>query len=185
MKKRMAVLTAVLGAVSGGVLVKKVWLEKYCRQKAELEAAGRERDLFYTWLLLEQNGVELEEYFSAHGYKTAAILGMNREGRRLFAGLKDSEMVSVVFGVEADNYAAVHETLDIYRLGDDPLPQADCVVICDLERVSEKAAAVQTCGEPVALAQVMAWLLERHGIKPWDGAIKGWPPEERNEPDKR
>ena len=132
MKKRMAVLTAVWGAVSGGVLVKKVWLEKYRRQKAELEAAGRERDLFYTWLLLEQNGVELEEYFSAHGYKTAAILGMNREGRRLFAGLKDSEMVSVVFGVEADNFAAVHETLDIYRLGDDPLPQADCVVICDL-----------------------------------------------------
>ena len=39
MKKRMAVLTAVLGAVSGGVLVKKVWLEKYRRQKAELEAA--------------------------------------------------------------------------------------------------------------------------------------------------
>ena len=82
MKKRMAVLTAVLGAVSGGVLVKKVWLEKYRRQKAELEAAGRERDLFYTWLLLEQNGVELEEYFSAHGYKTAAILGMNREDRK-------------------------------------------------------------------------------------------------------
>ena len=150
---------ALAGAVAGGVLVKKVWLEKYRRQKGELDVVSRERDLLHTWLLLEQTGVKLEDYFSAHGYKTVSILGMNREGRRLFDALKKSEEISVVFGAEIDNFAAVHETLTVYRVGDDPLPEADCMVVCDLARVSEKVEAIKKefRGDIVTLTQVLAW----------------------------
>ena len=150
---------ALAGAVAGGVLVKKVWLKKYRRQKGELDAVSRERDLLHTWLLLEQKGVKLEDYYSAHGYKTVSILGMNREGRRLFDALKKSEEISVVFGAEIDNFAAVHETLTVYRVGDDPLPEADCMVVCDLERVPEKveAAKKEFQGDIVTLTQVLAW----------------------------
>ena len=150
---------ALAGAVAGGVLVKKVWLKKYRRQKGELDVVSRERDLLHTWLLLEQKGVGLEDYFSAHGYKTVSILGMNREGRRLFDALKKSEEVSVVFGAEIDNFAAVHETLTVYRVGEDPLPEADCMVVCDLERVPEKveAAKKEFQGDIVTLTQVLAW----------------------------
>ena len=173
--------TVLAGAVAGGVLVKKVWMEKYHKQKNELNTTGQERDLFYTWLLLEQKGADLAEYFSAHGYKTVAILGMNREGRRLIDALNKNEEISVAFGAEIDNFAAVHETLTVYRVGDDPLPEADCMVICDLGRVPEKVAAVKKefQGDVVTLVQVLAWLLERHEINPWDGAIKGWPPQEQ------
>lgn len=176
MKKLTAVFAAAAGAVAGGALVRKVWLEKYRGQKTELRSANEERDLLYTWLLLEQKGAGLEEYFTAHGYKTAAILGMNREGRRFFEAV-DGERVSVVYGAEIENLAAVHETLAVYRVGDDPLPEADCMVVCDLERVPEKIAAVRAefRGDIVTLAQALAWLLEEHGIMPWDGAIKGWP----------
>lgn len=172
--------TVLAGAVAGGVLVKKVWLEKYHKQKNELNVVAQERDLLYTWLLLEQKGADPAEYFSAHGYKTVAILGMKREGRSLINVLEKSEEVSVVFGAEIDNFAAVHETLTVYRVGDDPLPEADCMVVCDLERVSEKIGTVKKefRGDVVTLSQVLAWLLERHELKPWDGAIKGWPPEE-------
>lgn len=176
--RRLAFVPAVLlGAVGGGVLVKKVWLDKYRRQKDELSAAGQERDLLYTWLLLEQRSSDLTEYFSAHGYKTVAILGMNQEGRRLFDVLKKSGEVSSVFGAEIDNFAAVHETLTVYRVGDDPLPDADCMVVCDLERVPEKIAMAKKefQGDIVTLTQVLVWLLERYEIKPRDGAIKGWP----------
>ena len=179
MKKFTTVFAAALGAAGGGALVKKVWLEKYRGQRSKLEAANQERDFLYTWLLLEQKSVKLEEYFLAHGYKTAAILGMNREGRRLFDAV-NGENISVVYGAEIDNLAAVHEILSVSRVGDDPLPAADCMVICDLERVPEKAAAIKTAfsGDIITLAQVLAWLLERHQIRPWDGAINGWPPDE-------
>ena len=159
MKKFTTVFAAALGAAGGGALVKKVWLEKYRGQRSKLDAANQERDFLYTWLLLEQKSVKLEEYFLAHGYKTAAILGMNREGRRLFDALKKSEEISVVFGAEIDNFAAVHETLTVYRVGDDPLPEADCMVVCDLARVSEKVEAIKKefRGDIVTLTQVLAW----------------------------
>ena len=161
--KRWILGPAVLaGAVAGGVLVKKVWLNKYRKQKNELNIVSQERDLLYTWLLLEQKGAKMEEYFSAHGYKTAAILGMNREGRRLFDTLSKSDKISVVFGAEIDNFAAVHETLTVYRVGDDPLPEADCLVICDYERIQERieVAKNEFLGEIVTLAQVLSWLSE-------------------------
>ena len=179
MRLWMLAAAVLAGAVGGGMLVKKVWLDKYRRQKDELSAAGQERDLLYTWLLLEQKGVKLEEYFSTHGYKTVSILGMNWEGRRLFDALKESGEVSVVFGAEINNFAAVHETLTVYRVGDDPLPEADCMVVCDLTRISEKveAAKKEFQGKIVTLTQILGWLLERHEIKHWDGAIKDWPLE--------
>ena len=175
--RRWGMMPAILlGAAAGGALVKKVWLDKYRKQKVDLDAATQERDLLYTWLLLEQKGARLEEYFQAYGYKTAAILGMNREGRRFFE-VVNSEKVSIVYGAEVDNLAAVHETLTVYRVGNDPLPEADCMVVCDLEKVPEKIVAVKKefRGDIVTLTQVLAWLLEQHEIMPWDGASKGWP----------
>lgn len=177
MKKGMAVLAAALGAAAGGALVKKVWLAKYREQKQELAMAGTERDLFYTWLVLEQNGANPGEYFAAHGFKAIGIMGMNREGRRLYETLKDREDVRAAYAVELDNFSAVHERMTVYRLGDDPLPEADCVVLCDIDHIPEKQEALRKefKGEIVTLAEVLAWLIEEHRIKPWDGAIKGWP----------
>lgn len=179
MKRRMAALAAALGAAGGGALVKKVWLEKYREQKQELAAANQERDLLYTWLVLEQNGANPGEYFSAHGFQTIGIMGMNREGRRLYEALKGREEVRAEYAVELDNFSAVHEHMTVCRLGDDPLPAADCVVICDGTNVPEKQERLRKefKGEIVTLTEVLAWLLEEHRIGSWDGAIRGWPAE--------
>ena len=179
MRKGTAVLTAALGAIAGGMLVKKVWLEKYREQKKEWEVADREKDLLYTWLLLEQKGANPGEYFAAHGFKTIGIMGMNREGRRFCETLKDRKDVSAEYAVELDHFSAVHERMTVYRLGDDPLPEADCVVICDIDRVPEKQEALRKefKGEIVTLTDVLAWLIEEHRIMPWDGAVRGWPTE--------
>lgn len=172
---------AVLGAAAGGALVKRVWLEKYRQQKAELAVASKEKDLLYTWLLLEQRGIHPGEYFAAHGFQTVAIMGMNREGRRFFDALKGQAGVSPAYAVELDNFGAVHEQMTVYRLGDDPLPPADCLVACDLTDLQEKleAGRREFKGEIVTLSEVLAWLVEQHQIKPWDGAVKDWPPKER------
>ncbi|MEY8388153.1 hypothetical protein AALC17_12795 [Oscillospiraceae bacterium 38-13] len=176
---KRAVLAAGLGALAGGALVKKLWREKYREQKKELALAGKERDLLYTWLLLEQKGANPSEYFAAHGFHTVAILGMNREGRRFYDALKDH--VNVAYAVELDNFSAVHEHMTVYRLGDDPLPPAECMVVCDLNGVREKleAARGEFKGEIVTLTEVLAWLVEAHQLQPGDGTVKGWPPEER------
>ena len=177
MRKRMAVFAGLLGALAGGALVKRLWLEKYRQKKEELTAVEQERDLLYTWLLLEQKNAEMGEYFVSHGYETIAIMGMNREGRRFYDALANCEAVHAAYGVELDNFSAVHEHLTVYRLGDDPLPPADCVVICDLSKIPEKQEAVRKefQGKIVTLSEVLAWLIEQKQLKPWDGAIRDWP----------
>ena len=158
--KRLALgLTALLGAAAGGALVKKLWLEKYRRQKAELNLAKQERDLLHTWLLLEQCGVQARRFFDAHGWQSIAVFGMGRTGRRLADALGDM----AAYGVELDNFGAVHGRLTVYRLGDDPLPPADCMVICDMDRIGEKRAAAQKefPNDIVTLSEVLAWLSER------------------------
>lgn len=179
MRKGTVILTAALGAIAGGALVKKVWLEKYREQRKDLDSANTERDLLYTWLLLEQKGANPGEYFAAHGLKAVGIMGMNREGRRLYETLKDREYISAEYAVELDNFSAVHEHMTVYRLGDDPLPEADCIVICDIDRIPEKQEMLRLAfkGEIVTLTDVLAWLIEKHQIMSWDGAIRGWPAE--------
>lgn len=178
MKLNIAVVGAgvVCGAAAGGILVKRIWLEKYRRQKAELAGAERQRDIDYTWLLLKQRGVGLRDYFTALGYERIAVFGMNREGRLLAEELGGL----AAYGVELDNLGAVHETLTVFRLGDDPLPPADCMVICDLEQIPEKAEAARRefPGAVVTLTSVLTELLKRQGIERRDGAVPGWPPAE-------
>ena len=185
MRRRAAVLAAALGAVGGGMLVKRVWLAKYQEQKKELAEANAEKDLLYTWLLLEQNGANPGEYFAAQGFQTIGIMGMNREGRRLYEALKSRTDVTAAYAVELDQFSAVHEHMTVYRLGEDPLPEADCVVICDIAGVPEKQERLRRefKGEIVTLTGVLAWLVEERQLKSWDGAIRGWPasgaPEKR------
>jgi len=169
--------TVFVGGVLGGCLVKNLWLAKYRSQRAELETASRERDLLYSWLLLKEKGVNLTEYFEAHGLKTVAILSLNRIGRRFYDELNGHDNVCAMYGVEAENFGAVHEMMMVYRLGDDPLPPADCLVICDLEQVSSKreAAKHEFLGEIVTLTEILEWILKEHQIRPRDGAIEGWP----------
>jgi len=171
---------ALLGGAAGGCLVKKFWLTKCQRQEERLISTEAERDLLYTWLLLEEKGILLTEFFEARGYHKLAILGMGRIGRLFFDAIQRANgPAGVVYGVEADHLGAVHEELTVYRLKDDPLPPADCVIICDLERVPEKLEAVRrgSQGDIVTLVEVLAWLQEQHKIEPRDGAIEGWPPK--------
>lgn len=156
-------IAALSGAAAGGALVKKLWLEKYRQQERELNLAGRERDLFHIWLRLEQHGVQLREFFDAHGYQNAAVFGMGRAGRCFADTLGDM----AAYGVELDNFGAVHERMTVFRLGDDPLPPADCMVICDIDRIEEKrtAAKKEFPRDIVTLSEVLAWLSEQHSLR--------------------
>jgi len=148
-----AVSASILGGTAGGVLVKRLWLAKYREQEERLQKSICESNLLYSWLLILQNGVNLLDYFTARGYENIAVFGMNRVGRLLISTLGDM----AAYGVELDNPNAVHERLTVYRLGDDPLPEAGCMVICDLERSNEKklAAEQEFPGKVITLPELL------------------------------
>lgn len=166
-----AVFGSAIGAIAGGALVKRLWLGKYRKQKAELINVSHERELLHELLKLKQNGVQLSEYFTENKLQSVAVLGMGREGRYLLDELAKEKAVSPAYGVEADYFGSVHETLIVYRLGEDELPPADCLVVCDLNRTDDKASASQRefSGEIIVLEEVVNWLMNRHEIRKWRG----------------
>ena len=85
--------------------------------KARLERTGIRRVGFYGSPAASSSAF-FSRYFSSHSFFT--------------------NILSTAYGVEIENLSAVHEHMEVYRLGDDPLPPADCMVICDLNRVQEK-----------------------------------------------
>lgn len=164
-------LGAAVGAIAGGALVKKLWLEKYRKLKAELTNISHERELLHELLKLKQNGMRLSEYFSENNLQSVAVLGMGREGRYLLDELAKEKEVIPAYGVEADYLGSVHETLIVYRLGEDELPSADCLVVCDLNRTDEKAAIAQKefPSTVIVLEEVVDWLMNKHKIRKWRG----------------
>lgn len=149
---RGALIGTLAGSIAGGMLAKKVWIEKYHAQTAELAEAERERDVLYSWLSVKEKGRSLTDYFDEHHLKRVAVLGMNRLGRLAIDELGER----AVYGIEAENFAAVHERLTVYRLGEDELPEADCVLVCDLKYAgSGKDARPLLCGETISLAEAL------------------------------
>lgn len=142
----------LLGAAVGSVTVKKLWVEKYRGLKGKLARSEQERELLYDWLRLERQGNPLAGYFTAHGYKRVAVLGMGHIGRLVADAL--GEMA--VYGVEQTNFGAVHERLTVYRLGEDLLPPADSMIICDCAITPGQLAAAKEAfpGDTVMLAQL-------------------------------
>lgn len=143
------------GAAISGALVKKVWLGKYQEQKEAFEKVSDERDLLYKWVGVEESGACVSDYFKVNGYDRVAVFGMNRMGRLLADTLGES----AVYGVELENPSAVHERMTVYRLVDDPLPPADCIVICDMEQIPQKKKILQAeFKNPVlTLSEVLEW----------------------------
>ena len=134
---RLATMSAVVGALAGGAVVKKVWLDKYHVKKAEVTELETERELLYCWLQIREQGRSLANYFD--GESKVAVLGMNRLGRLAIDELGEY----AAFGVEAEDFAAVHDHLTVYRLGEDSLPEADVMLVCDIRHIDEKLAALQ------------------------------------------
>lgn len=138
-KRTKTISEIVLAMTVGGLLVKKIWKEKYYLQRKEKEKLEQERDLLRAWLKSEREAGTFATAFSGKGYHRIAILGMNWEGRFLADVLGDV----VAYGVEAENFGAVHPRFVVYRLGEDSLPPADCLVICDLNCLPEKVMCVK------------------------------------------
>lgn len=156
MKQQGRYITAALvGAFAGGTFVKKLWREKYKQQRTELLSFQQEADLLYTWLSLVQTNRKLTEYFLAHNFCKVAVFGMTRVGRLAVEALGDM----VVYGVEGENLGVAHERLTVYRLRDDPLPPADCMLICTKwDEEAETNVRAEYSGEIVSLEEVLRWL---------------------------
>ncbi|MBO5468259.1 MAG: hypothetical protein J6A03_00755 [Lachnospiraceae bacterium] len=78
------------------------------------------------WLMLKQQGISLEKYFTDNKYNKIAIYGMGELGNRLYDELKDSS-IEVKYAID-QNAMAVYSNIDVVDM-DEITDDVDVVVV--------------------------------------------------------
>jgi hypoxanthine phosphoribosyltransferase len=125
----ISTLAFVAGAVLAGIIVKRLWKQKFTESQVIANADSNQKDLFYNWLVLKKRGDSIATRIKKLGADKIAVFGLEEAGRLLVDDLCDSG-VTVEYAIELDNPSYVHEALEVYRLHDDELPKADLIVVC-------------------------------------------------------
>lgn len=131
MKKENKLAAFICGALIAGYTVKRLWKQHYNAEKSRGDSEEKLKQLYYNWLLIKQKGVSLADCLREEGIANVAVLGLDPPGRRFIDELEGSG-ITVVYAIEHNNPSSIHEKLEVYRLGDDTLPETDAVVVCTL-----------------------------------------------------
>ena len=149
----VAVLGGILGATGIGCGYKLISKELRLKDK-EKEKFQSYYNLLNRWLLVQQNGNSLEEFFLENGYHSVAIYGMGEMGKRLAEQLKDSK-VEVKYAVDQE---AGGEYLGIDILEKtDVLPEADVMIVTAIfafDEIQEEMSQYYN-GEIMSLEEVV------------------------------
>lgn len=166
----------VAGVICGGLCMKRVWKKKHAEVLLHSAGQQKQQEAYYHWLLIRQKGGNLEQYFVQNQLQNLAVYAMESLGRRFCDELRGSETVRLRYAIEQDNPSAVHETLEVLRLRDDPLPAVDAVVICALEgteAIEQDLRAVygEHC-KTITIEEAIAGMISLMELHPRDGVLK-------------
>lgn len=130
--KAMAVW--VSGAVTGALVVKKLFSPVIIAKENEAEKFQVFFQMLNRWLLLKQHNKNIAEYLIKRNYKKVAIYGMGKLGEILFRELEGTG-VEVVYGIDR-NKDHLDFGIGIYS-PEEKLPCADIIIVTAVTYYSE------------------------------------------------
>lgn len=174
MKNSVAFVMALTTAVAGGAVVKHVFKKELEKKTSENKLLDKTYALYYHWLLLRQNGINISDYFIENGLENIAVFDLSPQGRRFIDELKETD-INVLYAIEKENLAAVHETLQVLRLHDDELPKCDAVIVCSLNNFNgieeELKKELGEDSKIISLGDILLSLIESNSIDSSKGAL--------------
>ncbi|MDE5779182.1 MAG: hypothetical protein K2I10_11840 [Lachnospiraceae bacterium] len=127
MKKRIAWMMTILGIVGGALLGGALRKRDAQGQNEKIEKFKEYYNLLNQWLMIKQQGKNLEDYFRNHAYYKIAIYGMGELGNRLYDELKNTQ-VRVVYAIDQSaNQICVD--LPICMKDDLDKPEVDAIIV--------------------------------------------------------
>lgn len=146
MKKGLiATVSTLAGAVAGAALVGKIQGKTIEQKTDKVDKFKSYYNMLNQWLILKQEGKNLETYFKDNGYQTIAIYGMGEMGNRLYDELKDST-IQVKYAVDK-NAASTYSELEVLDTEDDFIA-VDAVIVSAIfayDEIEEDLADKFTC----------------------------------------
>ena len=126
MKKRVGVLTGILGFVGGAISIGRLISKSSNRWKNMSDKNLYNAQLLNQWLMAKQAGIKMEDWFKRNHYKRIVIYGMSLLGERLVDELKETD-IKVIAGVDK-NAKGIFAEMPVL-LPEEAIPDADCMVV--------------------------------------------------------
>lgn len=126
MKKGFAVLTGVIGFISGAVLMGRMASKNLNEWKKMSDKFFSNMTLFNQWMMAKQSGKNIADYLEKNNYKKIIIYGMSYIGERLVDELNNTE-IEIVAGVDR-NAKGIFANMPML-LPDEDMPEADCMIV--------------------------------------------------------
>lgn len=128
MKKGTAtVLGMLIGAAAGSAGMGYLGNKQVTQKAEKVDKFKGYYNMLNQWLMLKQEGKNLESYFKANHYKTIAIYGMGEMGNRLYDELKGTD-IKIKYAVDK-NSASTYSELDVVDPEDCAFEDVDCIVV--------------------------------------------------------
>lgn len=140
MKKGFAVLTGVIGFISGAVLMGRMASKNLNEWKKMSDKFFSNMTLFNQWMMAKQSGKNIADYLEKNNYKKIIIYGMSYIGERLVDELNNTE-IEIVAGVDR-NAKGIFANMPML-LPDEDMPEADCMIVTPVfffDEIKEKMA---------------------------------------------
>ncbi len=138
----------VMAGAAAGFLWNGHLKNKEIAQKTEkIDKFKNYYNMLNQWLMLKQEGISLEKYFTDNNIKSIAVYGMGEMGNRLYNELKDSD---VIIRYAIDQIAGnIYSDLKVCSL-DDELEDVDAVIVSATFAFSSiKDQLAEKCDYPV------------------------------------
>jgi hypothetical protein len=141
MKKALkALLIGTIGVVAGGVGMKILKSKDISAQGKITERYKEYYKLLNQWILLKNEGKNLQQYLIENNYRSIAIYGMGELGCRLYEELKNSD-IEIKYAID-QNSDDISEELDIVTMDED-LEEVDAIIVTVTYAFDEIAAKLE------------------------------------------
>ena len=125
-KGTVAVLSTMIGAIAGAVGSGYLGTKEIEKKTEKVDKFKSYYNMLDQWLILKQEGKNLENYFIDNNYQTIAIYGMGEMGNRLYEELKNST-IKVMYAIDKEA-ASAYADIDVFEPNDDLAP-VDVIVV--------------------------------------------------------
>ena len=126
MKKGITFLIATFGIALGMALGGYIVGREVKNKSEKVDKFKTYYNMLNQWLILKQEGKNIENYFLENGYKTIAIYGMGEIGHRFFVDLFHS-LIKVKYAIDR-NASSMYSDIEVVNM-DSELESVDAIVV--------------------------------------------------------
>ena len=141
-KGTVGVLATLLGAVAGAAASGVVVGKNVDKKSQKVDKFKSYYNMLNQWLILKQEGKNLEQFFIDNDYNSIAIYGMGEMGNRLYEELKNTS-IEVKYAIDK-NAESTYSELKVLDVEDDLTP-VDAIIVSAIfafDEIEEKLTEV-------------------------------------------